>query len=200
MFPLHSSMRCFKTCHVSLISKPSVPDMSLTWSAEYKWLVMITLVVLLGLTSDISNSVSTLPMESNFTIKWPSGSVCVLFMFLPPSLFLLPLSASVDMKQMLPLKLSARDDNTLKAKRSISPHQQLAHPPQPYSLHHQAGSSLQTYCLYILFVFPGQRLRKDKPKHSPLPSVIMLGSHRHQNDTQTFSTWANLTPPVHVPI
>uniref|UniRef100_A0A4W6FJB3 Rho/Rac guanine nucleotide exchange factor 18 n=1 Tax=Lates calcarifer TaxID=8187 RepID=A0A4W6FJB3_LATCA len=35
-------------------------------------------------------------------------------------------TASVDMKQMLPLKLSARDENALKAKRSISPHQ---HPP-----------------------------------------------------------------------
>ncbi|XP_058493993.1 rho guanine nucleotide exchange factor 18 isoform X3 [Solea solea] len=35
-------------------------------------------------------------------------------------------TASVDMKQMLPLKLSARDENSLKAKRSISPHQQLS--------------------------------------------------------------------------
>uniref|UniRef100_A0A4W6FLY6 Rho/Rac guanine nucleotide exchange factor 18 n=1 Tax=Lates calcarifer TaxID=8187 RepID=A0A4W6FLY6_LATCA len=35
-------------------------------------------------------------------------------------------TASVDMKQMLPLKLSARDENALKAKRSISPHQQLS--------------------------------------------------------------------------
>ncbi|KAM7409860.1 hypothetical protein PAMA_001388 [Pampus argenteus] len=47
-------------------------------------------------------------------------------------------TASVDMKQMLPLKLSARDDGTLKAKRSISPHQQhpLSTPPQPHSHHH----------------------------------------------------------------
>ncbi|XP_075944102.1 rho guanine nucleotide exchange factor 18 [Anarhichas minor] len=46
-------------------------------------------------------------------------------------------SASVDMKQMLPLKLSARDDNALKAKRSVSPHQQLplSTPPQPLPLH-----------------------------------------------------------------
>uniref|UniRef100_A0A8D2ZTK0 Rho/rac guanine nucleotide exchange factor (GEF) 18b n=1 Tax=Scophthalmus maximus TaxID=52904 RepID=A0A8D2ZTK0_SCOMX len=35
-------------------------------------------------------------------------------------------TASVDMKQMLPLKLSTRDENALKAKRSISPHQQLS--------------------------------------------------------------------------
>ncbi|XP_049443520.1 rho guanine nucleotide exchange factor 18 isoform X2 [Epinephelus fuscoguttatus] len=49
-------------------------------------------------------------------------------------------TASVDMKQMLPLKLSARDDNALKAKRSISPHQQLplSAPPQPQSLHQHA--------------------------------------------------------------
>ncbi|XP_034567008.1 rho guanine nucleotide exchange factor 18 isoform X2 [Notolabrus celidotus] len=49
-------------------------------------------------------------------------------------------TASVDMKQMLPLKLSARDDNALKAKRSISPHQQLplSGPPAPHSLHHLA--------------------------------------------------------------
>ncbi|XP_053178031.1 rho guanine nucleotide exchange factor 18 [Scomber japonicus] len=47
-------------------------------------------------------------------------------------------TASVDMKQMLPLKLSARDDNTVKAKRSISPHQQLplSTPSQPHSHHH----------------------------------------------------------------
>uniref|UniRef100_A0AAQ5Y4V5 Rho/rac guanine nucleotide exchange factor (GEF) 18b n=1 Tax=Amphiprion ocellaris TaxID=80972 RepID=A0AAQ5Y4V5_AMPOC len=47
-------------------------------------------------------------------------------------------TASVDMKQMLPLKLSSREDNALKAKRSISPHQQLppSAPPQPS--HHLA--------------------------------------------------------------
>ncbi|XP_061594293.1 rho guanine nucleotide exchange factor 18 isoform X2 [Cololabis saira] len=47
-------------------------------------------------------------------------------------------TASVDMKQMLPLKLSAREDNILKAKRSISPHQQLplSGPPPLHSLHH----------------------------------------------------------------
>uniref|UniRef100_A0A3B5KSM6 Rho/rac guanine nucleotide exchange factor (GEF) 18b n=1 Tax=Xiphophorus couchianus TaxID=32473 RepID=A0A3B5KSM6_9TELE len=44
-------------------------------------------------------------------------------------------SASVDMKQMLPLKLSARDDNVLKEKRSFSPHQQ---PLQSHSLVHHS--------------------------------------------------------------
>uniref|UniRef100_A0A8C7JF31 Rho/rac guanine nucleotide exchange factor (GEF) 18b n=1 Tax=Oncorhynchus kisutch TaxID=8019 RepID=A0A8C7JF31_ONCKI len=36
-------------------------------------------------------------------------------------------TASLDMKQMLPMKLSAKEDGTLKAKRSISPNQQLPH-------------------------------------------------------------------------
>ncbi|KAJ7986645.1 hypothetical protein DPEC_G00342030 [Dallia pectoralis] len=36
-------------------------------------------------------------------------------------------TASVDMKQMLPMKLSVREDGTQKAKRSISPQQQLPH-------------------------------------------------------------------------
>ncbi|XP_062411827.1 rho guanine nucleotide exchange factor 18 isoform X2 [Sardina pilchardus] len=48
-------------------------------------------------------------------------------------------SASVDMKQMLPMKLSARDDSSLRAKRSISPSHQIhiplaepANPPEVY--------------------------------------------------------------------
>ncbi|XP_076008957.1 rho guanine nucleotide exchange factor 18 [Genypterus blacodes] len=42
-------------------------------------------------------------------------------------------TASVDMKQMLPLKLSSRDENALKARRSISPHQQLPRTTSPLS-------------------------------------------------------------------
>ncbi|XP_061680506.1 rho guanine nucleotide exchange factor 18-like isoform X2 [Syngnathoides biaculeatus] len=48
-------------------------------------------------------------------------------------------TASVDLKQILPLKLSARDDNALKSKRSVSPHQQAplsASPMPPSLLHH----------------------------------------------------------------
>ncbi|XP_037106534.1 LOW QUALITY PROTEIN: rho guanine nucleotide exchange factor 18 [Syngnathus acus] len=47
-------------------------------------------------------------------------------------------TASVDMKQILPLKLSARDDSTFKAKCSVSPHQQapLSVSPLPPSFHH----------------------------------------------------------------
>lgn len=41
-------------------------------------------------------------------------------------------SASLDMKQMLPLKLTSRDDSSLRAKRSISPNfQTLIQPPEP---------------------------------------------------------------------
>ncbi|XP_056133243.1 rho guanine nucleotide exchange factor 18 [Lampris incognitus] len=49
-------------------------------------------------------------------------------------------TASVDMKQMLPLKLSAREDNSLKSKRSVSPQQlhPLAAPPASHSLHHHS--------------------------------------------------------------
>uniref|UniRef100_M4AW38 Rho/Rac guanine nucleotide exchange factor 18 n=1 Tax=Xiphophorus maculatus TaxID=8083 RepID=M4AW38_XIPMA len=56
-------------------------------------------------------------------------------------------SASVDMKQMLPLKLSARDDNVLKEKRSFSPHQQ---PLQSHSLSADSlpfQPHLQPHCL-----------------------------------------------------
>uniref|UniRef100_A0A8C5IA22 Rho/rac guanine nucleotide exchange factor (GEF) 18b n=1 Tax=Gouania willdenowi TaxID=441366 RepID=A0A8C5IA22_GOUWI len=52
-------------------------------------------------------------------------------------------TVSVDMKQMLPLKLSAREDNSLKAKRSISPHQQhpLSAQTQPHLPHQLPGIS-----------------------------------------------------------
>uniref|UniRef100_A0A8C6U7B4 Rho/rac guanine nucleotide exchange factor (GEF) 18b n=1 Tax=Neogobius melanostomus TaxID=47308 RepID=A0A8C6U7B4_9GOBI len=51
-------------------------------------------------------------------------------------------TASVDMKQMLPLKLSARDDSSLKAKRSISPHQPLTVPPDSAGPESHSTSSL----------------------------------------------------------
>ncbi|XP_028856542.1 rho guanine nucleotide exchange factor 18 isoform X2 [Denticeps clupeoides] len=50
-------------------------------------------------------------------------------------------SASVDMKLMLPLKLSTREDGTLRAKRSVSPHQhqhQLSDPVNPTNTHTEA--------------------------------------------------------------
>uniref|UniRef100_A0A673BQ32 Rho/rac guanine nucleotide exchange factor (GEF) 18b n=1 Tax=Sphaeramia orbicularis TaxID=375764 RepID=A0A673BQ32_9TELE len=63
-------------------------------------------------------------------------------------------TASADMKQMLPLKLSARDDHILKAKHSISPHQQLSlsAPPQPHSLHQYTGMLLLSDRLHQEFM------------------------------------------------
>ncbi|XP_036834740.1 rho guanine nucleotide exchange factor 18 isoform X4 [Oncorhynchus mykiss] len=52
-------------------------------------------------------------------------------------------TASLDMKQMLPMKLSAKEDGTLKAKRSISPNQQLPHTlVHSQSMHLTVSSSL----------------------------------------------------------
>uniref|UniRef100_A0A3Q4HAV1 Rho/rac guanine nucleotide exchange factor (GEF) 18b n=1 Tax=Neolamprologus brichardi TaxID=32507 RepID=A0A3Q4HAV1_NEOBR len=49
-------------------------------------------------------------------------------------------TASLDMKQVLPLKLSTKEDNAHKVKRSVSPHQQvpILAPPQSHSQHHHA--------------------------------------------------------------
>uniref|UniRef100_I3J075 Rho/Rac guanine nucleotide exchange factor 18 n=1 Tax=Oreochromis niloticus TaxID=8128 RepID=I3J075_ORENI len=50
-------------------------------------------------------------------------------------------TASLDMKQALPLKLSTKEDNAHKVKRSVSPHQQvpMSAPPQSHTPHHHAG-------------------------------------------------------------
>ncbi|XP_041646746.1 rho guanine nucleotide exchange factor 18 isoform X2 [Cheilinus undulatus] len=92
-------------------------------------------------------------------------------------------TASVDMKQMLPLKLSTRDDNTLKAKRSISPHQQppLSAPPQPHSLLHftdqlsppdSAGpDTLFTSSISSSFPSNVQKLPLPPTQPHPQPSV-----------------------------
>uniref|UniRef100_A0A3B3UW71 Rho/Rac guanine nucleotide exchange factor 18 n=1 Tax=Poecilia latipinna TaxID=48699 RepID=A0A3B3UW71_9TELE len=82
-------------------------------------------------------------------------------------------SASVDMKQMLPLKLSVRDDNVLKAKRSISPHQQSLHADslpfqphlQPHSLSQiaQANAPLNVHGLSATppYSLPAEDLNKE---------------------------------------
>uniref|UniRef100_A0A8C7XVM0 Rho/rac guanine nucleotide exchange factor (GEF) 18b n=1 Tax=Oryzias sinensis TaxID=183150 RepID=A0A8C7XVM0_9TELE len=51
-------------------------------------------------------------------------------------------SSSVDMKQMLPLRLSAREDGVVKAKRSVSPHQPLS---TSGSLQFQPSVQLQSF-------------------------------------------------------
>uniref|UniRef100_A0A3P8QQV2 Rho/rac guanine nucleotide exchange factor (GEF) 18b n=1 Tax=Astatotilapia calliptera TaxID=8154 RepID=A0A3P8QQV2_ASTCA len=50
-------------------------------------------------------------------------------------------TASLDTKQVLPLKLSTKEDNAHKVKRSVSPHQQvpMLAPPQSHTQHHHAG-------------------------------------------------------------
>uniref|UniRef100_A0A3Q0REK4 Rho/rac guanine nucleotide exchange factor (GEF) 18b n=1 Tax=Amphilophus citrinellus TaxID=61819 RepID=A0A3Q0REK4_AMPCI len=90
-------------------------------------------------------------------------------------------TASVDMKQVLPLKLSTKEDNTLKAKRSVSPHQQvpLSAPPQSHALHHHTGIVLHAHTLSLA--------PSDKLRHNLLLSVfayciINLGSHRHKQE------------------
>ncbi|XP_026013525.1 rho guanine nucleotide exchange factor 18 isoform X2 [Astatotilapia calliptera] len=49
-------------------------------------------------------------------------------------------TASLDTKQVLPLKLSTKEDNAHKVKRSVSPHQQvpMLAPPQSHTQHHHA--------------------------------------------------------------
>lgn len=91
-------------------------------------------------------------------------------------------TASLDMKQMLPMKLSARDDNALKAKRSISPHQHLplSAPPQPHSLHHHtdqlsppdnAGSDTQST----------SSISTSHPPNVQKPPVPPAQSHRQSS-------------------
>ncbi|KAM4738432.1 rho guanine nucleotide exchange factor 18 [Anableps anableps] len=92
-------------------------------------------------------------------------------------------SASVDMKQMLPLKLSAREDNVLKAKRSVSPHQQ---PPQSHSLHHhtdpdQAGVDTQPTSSY-----PSNVQKPPMPGVQPHPPPSMHHLHSQSADALPF--------------
>ncbi|KAK7889500.1 hypothetical protein WMY93_025060 [Mugilogobius chulae] len=67
-------------------------------------------------------------------------------------------TASMDMKQMLPLKLSARDDNSLKAKRSISPHQPLtvSTSPLPHTdpVSPPDSAGLEGHCTSSLLISP----------------------------------------------
>ncbi|XP_026160604.1 rho guanine nucleotide exchange factor 18 isoform X2 [Mastacembelus armatus] len=93
-------------------------------------------------------------------------------------------TASVDTKQMLSLKLSARDDNNaLKAKRSVSPHQQppLSAPSQPLSLHHHAdllsppdsaGPDTQTTSS-VITAHPANVQKPPMPPAQPLPQASM---------------------------
>lgn len=101
-------------------------------------------------------------------------------------------TASVDMKQMLSLKLSGRDDNTLKARRSISPHPSVSVPPQPHSPHHHteplsppdsAGPEDQSPSS-ILISPPGNN---QKPPASPAQPQLSM-QHPHHSVLHSQST------------
>ncbi|XP_028300598.1 rho guanine nucleotide exchange factor 18 isoform X2 [Gouania willdenowi] len=87
-------------------------------------------------------------------------------------------TVSVDMKQMLPLKLSAREDNSLKAKRSISPHQQhplsaQTQPHLPHQLPDQVG--LPDNC--AADTHPGFPSSASHPPNVQKPPIPPVQSH-----------------------
>ncbi|XP_072294090.1 rho guanine nucleotide exchange factor 18 isoform X1 [Eucyclogobius newberryi] len=87
-------------------------------------------------------------------------------------------TASMDMKQMLPLKLSARDDSSLKAKRSISPHQPLtvSTSPLPHAdpLTPPDSAGPESHSTSSLLTSPP--VTTHKPPLQPPLSVHSLGS------------------------
>ncbi|XP_076582434.1 rho guanine nucleotide exchange factor 18 isoform X2 [Chaetodon auriga] len=115
-------------------------------------------------------------------------------------------TASVDMKQMLPLKLSARDDNALKAKRSISPHQQLplSAPPQPHPLHHHtdqpsppdnAGPDNQSTSSISTSHPPSvQKPPMPPPQSHPQPSMQPPAIPPHSQSAGSLQLQAHLQP------
>ncbi|XP_028442929.1 rho guanine nucleotide exchange factor 18 isoform X2 [Perca flavescens] len=115
-------------------------------------------------------------------------------------------TASVDMKQMLPLKLSARDDNPLKAKRSISPHQQLplSAPPQSLPLQHHpdqfsppdnAGPDTQPTSS-ISISHPSNVLKPPMPpaQSHPQPSIQPPTIPPHSQSTGSLQFQPHLQP------
>ncbi|XP_068447495.1 rho guanine nucleotide exchange factor 18-like isoform X2 [Clinocottus analis] len=115
-------------------------------------------------------------------------------------------TASVDMKQMLPLKLSARDDNALKAKRSISPHQQLplSGPPLPLPMHHHAdqlgpadNAGPDTQSSSSMSISHPQNLQKPPmpPAQShPQPSMPLSSIPPHSQSTSSLHFQSHLQP------
>lgn len=102
-------------------------------------------------------------------------------------------TASVDMKQMLPLKLSARDDSSLKAKRSISPHQPLtvsAPPPtlsEPLSPPDSAGP--ESHSTGSLFVSP---VNNHKPPLQASQPQMPLSVHTLSSSSFHFQSQPGL--------
>lgn len=94
------------------------------------------------------------------------------------------------MKQVLPLKLSTKDDNAHKVKRSVSPHQQvpILAPPQSHTQHHHAGIAALALA------------QSDELKHNLVFAAFLILVLIEANKRVAFSTWANLTPPSHIPL
>ncbi|XP_020780469.2 rho guanine nucleotide exchange factor 18 isoform X2 [Boleophthalmus pectinirostris] len=111
-------------------------------------------------------------------------------------------SVSMDMKQMLPLKLSARDDNSLKAKRSISPHQPLtvSTSPLPHtdSLSPPDSAGFESHSSSLLIAPPGNT---HKPPLQPTISVQSRssGSFLYQPQQPTFASQPPTQPTVPPP-
>lgn len=97
-------------------------------------------------------------------------------------------TASVDMKQMLPLKLSGRDDSALKAKRSISPHQPLQQHSDPLSPPDSAGPESQSPSSFLF----SPTMTNQKPpiypsqSQSPLSLQHQVLSTHHSQSSGTF--------------
>ncbi|XP_054608337.1 rho guanine nucleotide exchange factor 18 isoform X2 [Nothobranchius furzeri] len=117
-------------------------------------------------------------------------------------------TASVDMKQMLPLKLSSREDNVLKAKRSISPHQQTpsAASPQSHSLHQHSDQLSPPDSLGLDAPHPPNVQKPPMPIHPP-PSMppqcqgsdpIQLQPTSHGPNTQVHGLSHSKPPPYSI--
>lgn len=102
-------------------------------------------------------------------------------------------AASLDTKQVLPLKLSTKEDNAHKVKRSVSPHQQvpMLAPPQSHTQHHHAGIAAHAL---------NQTNSNTISSRPSLPAALLILVLIDANKRVAFSTWANLTPPSHIPL
>ncbi|XP_071202544.1 rho guanine nucleotide exchange factor 18 isoform X1 [Salvelinus alpinus] len=101
-------------------------------------------------------------------------------------------TASLDMKQMLPMKLSAREDGTLKAKRSISPNQQL-----PHTLVHSQSMHL------TVSLSPPDRGPENQPAGLQKPSSQAsnpLHIHTQPQAPNPLHTQSPNPPPAQAPV
>uniref|UniRef100_A0A3Q0RIL0 Rho/rac guanine nucleotide exchange factor (GEF) 18b n=1 Tax=Amphilophus citrinellus TaxID=61819 RepID=A0A3Q0RIL0_AMPCI len=103
-------------------------------------------------------------------------------------------TASVDMKQVLPLKLSTKEDNTLKAKRSVSPHQQVPLSAPPHSLDN-AGPDTQSVSSISASHPPNVQKPPMPPAQSyPQPSMQPPIIPPHSQSTGTLQYHSHVQP------